>query len=81
MNWSESEALGSDEVKLLHASVEKTNGDKIDLVSDSEANSEQVNKIKDDRNFLGYYKTSAKTGNGVYEAFQAIIKELYNRFK
>ena len=56
-------------------------GNKIDLVSDKNANDKQINKIKDARNFLGYYKTSAKTGNGVYEAFQAIIKELYNRYK
>ena len=40
-----------------------------------------VQKLADERNFLGYYKTSAKTGVGVYEAFQAIIKNLYNKYK
>ena len=35
----------------------------------------------DKRDFLGFYKTSAKTGNGVYEAFQAIIKNLYEKYK
>ncbi|MFX1395822.1 MAG: Rab family GTPase [Promethearchaeota archaeon] len=56
-------------------------GNKIDLVKNKNANDKKVKKIVKDRNFLGYYKTSAKTGNGVYEAFQAIIKELYSRVK
>ena len=41
----------------------------------------KVQDLIKDRNFLGYYKTSAKTGNGVYKAFQAIIRELYNKYK
>ena len=56
-------------------------GNKIDLVKNQDANDDTIDKIMKERKFLGYYKTSAKTGNGVYEAFQAIIKELYNRFK
>ncbi|MBN1802784.1 MAG: GTP-binding protein [Candidatus Lokiarchaeota archaeon] len=56
-------------------------GNKIDLVKDKNANDKKIKKIVKERNFLGYYKTSAKTGNGVYEAFQAIINELYARFK
>ncbi|MFX1274327.1 MAG: Rab family GTPase [Promethearchaeota archaeon] len=56
-------------------------GNKIDLVKNPNANDSTIKKIVKQRKFLGYYKTSAKTGSGVYEAFQAIIKELYNRFK
>ena len=56
-------------------------GNKIDLVKNPNANDGTIKKIVKQRKFLGYYKTSAKTGSGVYEAFQAIIKDLYNRFK
>jgi small GTP-binding protein len=56
-------------------------GNKIDLVNDGELNESKVKEIVDKRDFLGYYKTSAKTGNGVYKAFQAIIKDLYEKYK
>ena len=56
-------------------------GNKMDLIDEKDLDNEKVVSIVKERNFLGYYKTSAKTGSGVYEAFQAIIKELYNKFK
>ena len=56
-------------------------GNKIDLVDDDELDESKVEEIVDKRDFLGYYKTSAKTGNGVYKAFQAIIKDLYEKYK
>jgi len=56
-------------------------GNKTDLVDEKDLDDEKVNELVENRNFLGYYKTSAKTGQGVFEAFQAIIKELYNKFK
>ena len=56
-------------------------GNKMDLVNDEELDESNVKEIVDKRDFLGYYKTSAKTGNGVYKAFQAIIKDLYERYK
>jgi GTPase SAR1 family protein len=56
-------------------------GNKIDLVNRADLNDDKVKKAVKDRKFLGYYKTSAKTGTGVYKAFQAIIKELYYRYK
>ena len=56
-------------------------GNKMDLVIDEELNESRVEEIVDKRDFLGYYKTSAKTGNGVYKAFQAIIKDLYEKYK
>lgn len=54
-------------------------GNKIDLVEDDD--DEKIQEIVKERSFLGYFKTSAKTGSGVYEAFQAIIKNLYNKYK
>ncbi len=57
-------------------------GNKTDLVDEKDLEDEIISSdIINDRNFLGYYKTSAKTGSGVFEAFQAIIKELYNKYK
>jgi small GTP-binding protein len=56
-------------------------GNKMDLVNDEELDDSNVKEIVDKRDFLGYYKTSAKTGNGVYKAFQAIIKDLYEKYK
>jgi len=56
-------------------------GNKIDLVDDGSIEIDKVEEVVDESDFLGFYKTSAKTGNGVYEAFQAIIKNLYEKYK
>jgi len=56
-------------------------GNKIDLIKADNLDDNPAGKIVTKRNFLGYFKTSAKTGTGVYEAFQAIIKELYHVYK
>ncbi|MFW9771150.1 MAG: Rab family GTPase [Candidatus Heimdallarchaeota archaeon] len=56
-------------------------GNKIDLINIEKLDDIEAEKLGEQRNFLGYYRTSAKTGTGVYEAFQAIIKELYHKFK
>ena len=56
-------------------------GNKIDLVDDDSIEIDKAEEVVEERDFLGFYKTSAKTGNGVYEAFQAIIKNLYEKYK
>ncbi|TFG01116.1 MAG: GTP-binding protein [Promethearchaeota archaeon] len=56
-------------------------GNKLDLVDEDELNDEKVENLVEDKNFLNYYKTSAKTGTGVYQGFQAIIKDLYYKYK
>ncbi len=56
-------------------------GNKIDLVGDGSMDIDKVEEIVNKRDFLGYYKTSAKTGNGVFSAFEAIIKALYEKYK
>jgi small GTP-binding protein len=56
-------------------------GNKIDLAKEQKIEEKKIVELVKKRNFLGYYKTSAKTGSGVYQAFQAIIKELYNKYK
>lgn len=56
-------------------------GNKVDLVDKKKLKEKKVLKLVNKRGFLGYYKTSAKTGEGVIEAFQVLIKELYNKYK
>ena len=41
----------------------------------------EIQELVDKHGFLGFYKTSAKTGDGVIEAFNVIIKKLYHKFK
>ncbi|UCD01401.1 MAG: GTP-binding protein [Promethearchaeota archaeon] len=54
---------------------------KVDLVDKELLNYTKISKIVKKRNLLGYYLTSAKTGDGVTQAFQALIRELYNKYK
>ncbi len=56
-------------------------GNKVDLVKKKDLDDSNVQKVIDEKDFLGYYKTSAKTGENVFSAFQAIIKNLYQKFK
>jgi len=54
---------------------------KVDLVDKENLVDTKILKIMKKGNFLEYYRTSAKTGEGVSQAFQAIIRELYNKYK
>ncbi len=54
---------------------------KLDLVDESNLDRAKVQEMVKTRNFLGYYLTSAKTGKGVIEAFNAIINKLYQKYK
>ncbi|MFX0145780.1 MAG: Rab family GTPase, partial [Candidatus Hodarchaeota archaeon] len=50
---------------------------KVDLVDENDINKLEIQEIVNKHNFFGYYITSAKTGQGVIEAFNAIIEQLY----
>ena len=60
-------------------------GNKYDLVDEEELSSNpniltsnsNVESIVKENKFVGYYKTSALTGDGVTDAFKALIKKLY----
>lgn len=52
-----------------------------DLIDKNNLEWTSIQKIVDNFNFLGYYITSAKTGHGVIDAFNAIISELYKKCK
>jgi len=54
---------------------------KVDLVNENDLNEPEIQNLVKKYNFLGYYITSAKTGQGVIEAFNAIIENLYHKYK
>jgi small GTP-binding protein len=51
---------------------------KVDLIDEKNLDRSIMQKVVNDLNFLNYYITSAKTGQGVHEAFDAIIQKLYS---
>jgi len=56
-------------------------GNKVDLVNEKKLKEKKILKLVDKRGFIGYYKTSAKTGQGVIKAFQVLITHLYDKYK
>lgn len=56
-------------------------GNKVDLVDEENLDEKEIKKIVNKRNFIGYYRTSAKTGKNVDIAFKTIIKELHDKYK
>ena len=54
---------------------------KVDLVEETSLIKTKIQEVTRELNFLGYFLTSAKTGQGVHEAFNVIIEKLYNRNK
>ncbi|MFW9829377.1 MAG: Rab family GTPase [Candidatus Thorarchaeota archaeon] len=76
-------------IKNWHEVVEKNCGNipivlfanKVDLVEEMSINKTKIEQIVNDYNFLNFYFTSAKTGQGVIDAFHAIIEHLYLKFK
>jgi small GTP-binding protein len=56
-------------------------GNKLDLIKKKNLDETAIQNLIKRNDFLGYYFTSAKTGNGVILAFNAIIDELYDKYK
>ena len=54
---------------------------KIDLVDKQNMDKSKIAELVKKNNFLGYFLTSAKTGQGVVEAFNTIIENLYLKYK
>ena len=60
-------------------------GNKVDLIDEAELSSNSglptsdinVEQFAKDNKFVGYYKTSALTGQGVTDAFKVLVKKLY----
>ncbi|MFW9972110.1 MAG: Rab family GTPase [Candidatus Odinarchaeota archaeon] len=54
---------------------------KIDLINESDLDTSRIQLITNKLNLLNYYITSAKSGQGVNEAFNTIIEKLYYKSK
>ncbi len=54
---------------------------KVDLVEENKLDDSEIKKKVEELGFLGYYLTSAKTGHGVHDAFNTLIKKLHNKAK
>ena len=54
---------------------------KVDLIEESDLDISKIQMIVNKLNLFSYYITSAKTGQGVNEAFSAIIEKLYKKSK
>ncbi|MHA1255161.1 MAG: Rab family GTPase [Promethearchaeota archaeon] len=49
---------------------------KVDLIDEQSLDKAKIQNLVKEHNFLGYYITSAKTGQGLEEAFNALSKEI-----
>jgi len=49
---------------------------KVDLINVQSLDKVKIQNLVKEQNFLGYYLTSAKTGQGLDDAFNALIKEI-----
>jgi small GTP-binding protein len=87
----EESQLGSrsfNNIKIWHQEVKKFCGEiptvlfanKVDLINEVDMDHSKIQKIVKKNGFLGYYITSAKTGQGIHNAFNTIIDRLYNEF-
>lgn len=56
-------------------------GNKVDLVDENTLNDGKILKFVKKNNFNGFYRTSAKTGHHVEDAFRAIIEVLHDKVK
>jgi len=54
---------------------------KVDLVDGQNLDASRIADLVKKKKFLGYFITSAKTGQGVIEAFNTIIDDLYLKYK
>ena len=56
-------------------------GNKVDLIDEKKLDNSAIETLIEEKNYLGYFITSAKTGHGVIDAFNAIINKLYFKYK
>ncbi len=54
---------------------------KADLIEEHNINKNEIKEAVDDIGFLGHHVTSAKTGQGVIDAFNTLIEFLYHEYQ
>ena len=54
---------------------------KVDLIDEKSLDTAKIAELVKEHKFLDYFITSAKTGQGVTDAFNTIIKNLYYKYK
>ncbi|KKM84723.1 hypothetical protein LCGC14_1296330 [marine sediment metagenome] len=54
---------------------------KADLIEEHNLNKQEIKEVVDRKSFLGYHITSAKTGQGVIDAFDELIEFLYLEYQ
>ena len=72
-----------------HEGIKKYCGDipivvfanKVDLIEENNLDKMNIQEVVKERDFFRYFLTSAKTGQGVHEAFNVIIEKLYDMHK
>ncbi|MHA2035054.1 MAG: Rab family GTPase [Promethearchaeota archaeon] len=52
---------------------------KVDLIDMDNLDHSEFQRMVNEHNFINYYLTSAKTGQGVHDAFNLIIEKLYHK--
>ena len=52
-------------------------GNKVDLVNEKKLDDSKIDSLRSDLSFIGHYYTSAKTGKNVLDAFQSLVKVIY----
>ena len=55
-------------------------GNKVDLVDETNLDNSKVQDFVNKNNLLGFYLTSAKSGQGIVEVFNKVIEELYHLY-
>jgi len=54
---------------------------KVDLIEEHNLNKNEIKEVVDKNSFLGYHITSAKTSQGVIDAFDALIDFLFHAYQ
>ncbi len=74
-NWYEAVEINCGDIPIVLFA------NKVDLLDENSLDTTEIQQLINDHNFLNYFFTSAKTGQMVVEAFNAIIEQLYFKFK
>ena len=56
-------------------------GNKVDLIDESVMDKSSIEEIVDQHDFIDFFITSARTGQGVEKAFTKLIKILHDKYK